>query len=124
MTEIIDATIIVNDGNQVTQSVMYFPVGNDITVTVQYPNISDGTGYQTEFYYKDDRTTPDDDPASIAYAVALVADPVNVGATMSTIQIPSTDNDLPGAYWWRVDLLDPEDLRTTIGFGTLLVEAV
>src|SRR5215469_5813393 len=70
----IDATVTVGtipatftQGDQIStvqQTVLYFPVNNDVNVLVQYPSISDGTGCQSEFYYKADRTTPDTDPST------------------------------------------------------------
>jgi hypothetical protein len=58
------------------------------------------------------------------YASPVVDDPDNVGATMSRITIDSEDNSASGAFWWRIDYVDAGDLRTTVGFGTLIVEAV
>jgi hypothetical protein len=120
----IDANISVIPDEPVQQSVLYFPVGNDITVIVQYPNIPDGTGFQSEFYYKQDRTTSDTDPTTVVYASPVVVDPDNAGATMSQFTIDSSDNSMAGAFWWKIDFLDASDNRTTVGFGTLLVEAV
>jgi hypothetical protein len=124
MTETIDANISVVPDEPVQQSVLYFPVNNDVTVIVQYPNIADGTGAQSEFYYKQNRAVPDTDPTTVVYASPVVDDPDNPGATMSRIIIDSEDNSTSGAFWWRIDYVDAGDLRTTVGFGTLLVEAV
>lgn len=104
--------------------VLFFPAGNDVQVVVRYPNLADGTGYQSEFYYKTDRTTPDTDPTTVVYTVPVDDDPDNPGATMSVFQIDAGDNSTAGAFWWRVDIVDPEDDRTSVGFGTLMVEAV
>jgi hypothetical protein len=123
MTEVIDAVISTLD-DPVQQSVLFFPAGNDVQVTVRYPSISDGTGCQSEFYYKADRTTSDTDPSTVVFTSLVIADPDNTGATMSTFTIDSSDNAMSGAYWWRVDFLDAADSRTTVGFGTLIVEAV
>jgi hypothetical protein len=123
MTETIDAVISTLD-EPVQQSVLFFPAGNDVQVTVRYPNIPDGTGCQSEFYYKADRTTSDTDPSTVVFTSLVVVDPDNTGATMSTFTIDSADNAMAGAYWWRIDFLDAADSRTTVGFGTLIVEAV
>jgi hypothetical protein len=123
MTETIDAVISTLD-EPVQQSVLFFPAGNDVQVTVRYPNIPDGTGCQSEFYYKADRTTSDTDPSTVVFTSLVIADPDNTGATMSTFTIDSADNAMAGAYWWRIDFLDAADSRTTVGFGTLIVEAV
>jgi len=115
---------VVDAGIQVISTVLYFPQGNDVEVIVRYPSLSSGTGSQSEFYYKQDRTFADTDPTTVTFAVPVVADPVNTGATMSTFTIPGTDNKMAGAMWWRIDYVDPSNKRTTVGFGTLLVEAV
>jgi len=130
----IDATVTVGtipatftQGDQIStvqQTVLYFPANNDVNVLVQYPSISDGTGCQSEFYYKADRTTPDTDPSTVSYAVPVVDDPANAGATMSQFTVLAADNAESGAYWWRVDFLDASGNRTSVGFGTLIVEAV
>lgn len=120
MIEVVPPT----DGSPVPATVIYFLRGNDMSVVARFPTIADGTGYQGEFYYKTDRATPDTDPTTIAYAAPIVADPDNTGATMSTFQIDAADNGINGAFWWRVDVVDPGGLRSTVGFGTLLVEAV
>jgi hypothetical protein len=124
MTEMIDANVSAIPDEPVQQSVLFFPAGNDVQVTVSYPNISDGTGCQSEFYYKTDRTTPDTDLTTVVFTSPVIIDPDNVGATMSTFTIDAADNSASGAFWWRVDFLDAGDLRTTVGFGTLIVEAV
>lgn len=124
MTSTIDADISTFPDNPVQQSVLFFPAGNDVQVIVRYPNIPDGTGCQSEFYYKDDRTTPDLDPTTVIFTSLVVDDPDNAGATMSTFTIDAADNAVAGAMWWRIDFLDAADSRTTVGFGTLMVEAV
>lgn len=130
----IDATVTVGtipatftQGDQISsvqQTVLYFPVNNDVSVLVQYPSISDGTGCQSEFYYKADRTTSDTDPSTVSYAVPVNDDPANPGACMSHFTILAADNAESGAYWWRIDFLDASGNRTSVGFGTLMVEAV
>jgi hypothetical protein len=130
----IDATISVGSipatftqGDQIStvqQTVLYFPAGNDVKVMVQYPSISDGTGCQSEFYYKTDRAASDTDPETVSYAVPVDNDPDNPGSTMSQFTILATDNAESGAFWWRVDFLDSSGSRTSVGFGTLIVEAV
>lgn len=124
MTSMIEAVISVVPSPPVQQSVMYFPVGNDVEVVVRYPNVPDGTGAQSEFYYKTDRTMSDTDPSTVVYASPVVDDPDNPGATMSRFIIDETDNAASGSFWWKIDFVDVGDLRTTVGFGTLLVEAV
>lgn len=121
----IPATFIQGDEiSSVQQSVLYFPAGNDVQVLVQYPTISDGTGCQSEFYYKADRQTPDNDMSTVSYAVPVDNDPDNLGQTISTFLISAADNGESGAFWWRVDFLDALGNRTSVGFGTLIVEAV
>lgn len=119
-----DANISAVPDNTVQQSVLFFPVGNDVQVIVRYPSIPDGTGCQSEFYYKADRYTSDLDPTTVAFTSLVVDDPDNAGATMSQFLIDAEDNAASGAFWWRIDFLDPGDNRTTVGFGTLIVEAV
>jgi hypothetical protein len=105
-------------------TVLFFPRGNDIIVTARFPDISDGTGVTAEFYYKDNRVTADTDPSTMTYSSSVRPDPGNPGATMSVFTIPGTDNDDPGAFWWRVDVIDALLSRRTASCGTLLVEAV
>lgn len=124
MTEVIGGVVTVNPSPPVQQSVLFFPAGNDVQVLVQYPSVADGTGCQSEFYYKTDRTTSDTDPTTVVFTSPVVDDPDNPGATMSTFAIDAEDNSVSGAMWWRVDFLDASDNRTTVGFGTLIVEAV
>jgi hypothetical protein len=38
---------------------LFVPLGNDITVTARFPEISDGTGMSSQFWVKPDKTTPD-----------------------------------------------------------------
>jgi hypothetical protein len=104
--------------------VLIFPQGNDIVVTARFPDISDGTGATSEFYYKDNRYTPDSDPSTQVYSSDIYDDPDNPGATMSQFTIPAADNSANGAFWWRVDCIDSLDTRRTAQCGTLLVEAV
>jgi len=109
----------------VQQYTMYFPQGNDIQVTAHYPGIPSGTvNGKSEFYYKTDRTTPDSDPSTKVYTANIVDDPNNQAATMSQFLIPAADNGTAGAMWWRIDAIDQYNNRSTVGFGTLLVEAV
>jgi hypothetical protein len=103
---------------------LFFPQGNDITVTAQFPGISSGTGMSSEFWYKPERETPDTDPAVTTFSSPIVADPANPGQTMATFLIPDENNSSPGAFWWRVDVLDASGNRRTADCGTLLVEAV
>jgi hypothetical protein len=124
MTVVDDSVVSVVPSPPVQQTVLFFPAGNDVQVVVQYPSVSDGTGCQSEFYYKTDRTTSDTDPSTVVFTSPVVDDPNNAGATMSTFTIDAVDNSVAGAMWWRVDFVDSTGLRTTVGFGTLLVEAV
>jgi hypothetical protein len=103
---------------------LFFAQGNDIIVTASFPTISDGTGMNSEFWYKTDRTTPDNDPTSVMYEASVVPDPDNAGQTMSQFTIPATANESAGAFWWRVDLIDIESHRRTANAGPLLVESV
>jgi hypothetical protein len=103
---------------------LFFPQNNDVVVTAQFPDISDGTGMSSEFYYKLSKTTPDDDPSTLMFTSTVDADPDNVGATMAQFPIPGTDNGSPAAYWWRVDVIDTFGNRRTTNCGPLLVESV
>jgi hypothetical protein len=104
--------------------VLYFPQGNDVIVTARYPEISDGTGSHSEFFYKDNRYLADNDPTTQMYSASIDADPDNPGATMSVFTIPGDDNLMAGAFWYRVDCVDTLDTRRTASCGVLLVEAV
>lgn len=106
------------------QTTLFIPLGNDITVTARFPEISDGTGMISEFWIKPSKMTPDTDPAVSTYTSPIGADPDNVGATMAQFSIPSTDNDLAGALWWRVDVVDSVSHRQTANAGPYMVETV
>jgi hypothetical protein len=106
------------------QTGLVFPRGNDIVVTARFPEISDGTGMESEFYTKPNRATPDDDPSVQIYDSEVVSDPDNPGATIAQFDVPSTDTGVTGAYWWRVDCVDTTGKRRTANCGPLLVEAV
>jgi hypothetical protein len=106
------------------QTCLFVPQGNDIVVTARFPGISDGTGMSSKFWVKPDRTTPDTDPAVSTYTSTVVADPSNIGATMSTFNVPSAENALPGAFWWRVDIIDSLNHRRTADSGTYMIESV
>jgi hypothetical protein len=106
------------------QIVLMFPQGNDIQVTAQFPTIADGTGMTANFYYKISRYTADSDPTTLVFTSDIVDDPDNPGATMSVFEIPSADNEVSGAFWWRVDAVDSQDTTRTANCGPLLVEAV
>ena len=103
---------------------LVFPQGNDVVVTARFPEISDGTGAEAQFYYKDNRYVADSDPGVQVYTSSITDDPDNAGATMSQFKIPATDNSVAGAFWWRVDCIDITNARRTAAAGTLLVEAV
>jgi hypothetical protein len=103
---------------------LVFPRGNDVIVTARFPEISDGTGMSSEFYYKLDRTTDDDDPSVHVYESTVEPDPDNEGATLATFDVPASDNASTGSFWWRVDVLDSDGHRRTANCGPLLVEAV
>lgn len=103
---------------------LFIPQGNDVIVTARFPEISDGTGINSEFWYKPDKTVPDNDPSVITYEAEVVPDPDFDGQTMSQFSIPAADNEVAGAHWWRVDLIDVGNNRRTANCGTYLVEAV
>lgn len=103
---------------------LFFPQGNDIVVTARYPDISDGTGQTANFYYKPDKTTPDTDPAVLVFESSVLPDEDNPGATISTFVISASDNQVPGPYWWRIDVVDALLNTRTANCGPLLVEAV
>ena len=104
---------------------LVFPRGNDVVVTAQYgPEITTGTGMNAELYTKDNRSTPDSDPSVQLYTADVHADPDNAAQFISTLEVPSSDTGIPGAYWWRVDIIDAFSARRTVNSGPLLVEAV
>jgi hypothetical protein len=103
---------------------LFFPRGNDMVVTARYAEISSGAGMTARFYTKPDKTTPDNDPAVTVYQSTVVADPDNIGSTLSQFNIPSTDTQDTGAFWWRVDVTDALNKRRTANQGPLLIEAV
>jgi hypothetical protein len=103
---------------------LFFKQGDDIVVTARYPEIPDGTGMTATFYLKDDKTTPDTDPSVLTYDSDVVADPDNTGATLSEFDIPSTDTQETGAWWWKVKVFDPFSNGRTASQGPLLIEAV
>ena len=53
-----------------------------------------------------------------------LSDPDNAAQFISTFEVPSSDTGIPGAYWWRVDIIDAFSARRTVNSGPLLVEAV
>jgi hypothetical protein len=103
---------------------LVFPQGNDVIVTARFPQISSGAGMTSEFYYKDNRYVSDTDPTTQVYSSGITDDPDNPGATMSQFTVPATDNEVTGAFWWRVDAIDSTGARSTAAAGTLLVEAM
>jgi|SRR5215472_8367203 len=107
------------DGLDIT--VLFFPVNNDITVTAQFPEITDGTGMTAQFWYKDDRYTPDSDPSTNMYQNSIIKD--NQGNWFSTFNIPGTANKIAGSFWWRVDAVDAQSKRRTAANGPVLVQA-
>lgn len=103
---------------------LFFKCGDDIVVTARYAEISDGTGMTATFYIKGDKTTPDNDPSVMTYDSNVVADPDNVGATISHFDIPSEDTQGTGARWWKVRVFDPFSNVRTANQGPLIIEAV
>ena len=103
---------------------LFFKQGDDIVVTARYAEITDGTGMTATFYIKDDKTTADTDPTVMTYDAEVVADPDNVGATLSQFSIPSEDTQVTGAWWWKVRVFDPFSNARTANQGPLLIEAV
>jgi hypothetical protein len=103
---------------------LFFKRGDDIVVTARYAEISDGSGMTATFYIKSDKTTLDTDPSVLTYDSNVVADPNNTGATMSTFDIPSTDTQDTGAWWWKVRIFDQFNNVRTANQGPLLIEAV
>lgn len=101
---------------------LFFPQNNDIVVTAKFPDIIDGTGITAEFWYKYDKTTPDDDPSTSTYTSAMSQGDDQVW--YAEFPIPADDNAVAGAFWWRVDAVDSFNKRRTANCGTLLVEAV
>lgn len=103
---------------------LFFKQGDDVVVTARYPDIPDGSGMTATFYIKDDKTTPDTDATVLTYDADVVADPDNLGATLSNFTIPSEDTQVAGAWWWKVRVFDPFSNVRTANQGTLLIEAV
>jgi len=103
---------------------LFFKRGDDIVVTARYPDIPSGTGMTATFYIKDDKTTPDTDPSVLTYDSNVVADPDNVGATLSKFNIPSEDTQTADSLWWKVRVFDPFSNVRTANQGPLLIEAV
>lgn len=103
---------------------LFFPQGNDIVVTAKFPEITDGTGMTAEFWYKFSKVTPDDDPSTLVYQKNLVLG--DDGVWYSEFDISAVDNEVTGAFWWRIDCIDATGKRRTPdgACGTLLVEAV
>jgi hypothetical protein len=106
------------------QTNLVFPQGNDIVVTARYPEISDGTGQTASFYYKPSRYTDDSDPSVVAYESAVTPDPDTPGQTLSVFHVPGEQNEVPGTYWWRIDVSDSLNNTRTANCGPVLVEAV
>jgi hypothetical protein len=103
---------------------LFFKQGDDIIVTARYSEIPDGTGMTATFYIKDDKTTEDTDPSVMKYDSNVIADPDNVGATLSKFDIPSADTQSTGALWWKVRVFDTFSNARTANQGPLLIEAV
>jgi hypothetical protein len=120
----ISGSTVVVDTTPNAMLALYFQQGNDVVVNVYYPNVTDGTGASSEFYIKTERSTPDSDPSTKKYTATVVDNPDNTGTCMSTFLVPGTDIQTAGAFWWRSDLLDSSGDRSTVGYGTLIVEAV
>jgi hypothetical protein len=102
---------------------LFFHQNNDIVVIAKFPDISDGSGIVTEFWYKEDRFTLDTDPSTRTYSGTTLVLGTD-GIWTSQFSIPASDNALTGAFWWRVDAIDAQNHRRTAQCGTLLVEAV
>ena len=107
-----------------TMDNLLFQAGKDVVVTARFPGISNSSGMTATFYIKADRVTPDTDSSVQKFSAAVVADPDNVGATMSQFIIPAADTNTPGAWWWRVDVTDSTGKTRTADYGPLLIQAV
>jgi hypothetical protein len=103
---------------------LFFKRGDDIVVTARYPEISTGTGMTATFYIKNDKTTDDTDPSVLTYDSSVVADPDNLGATLSNFSIPSEDTQDADSLWWKVRVFDSVGNVRTANQGPLLIEAV
>jgi|SRR5580765_2867936 len=103
---------------------LFFKQGDDIVVTARYAEISSGAGMTATFYIKGDKTTPDTDSSVLTYDSNIVADPDNLGSTLSHFDIPSEDTQVTGAWWWKVRVFDPFSNARTASQGPLLIEAV
>jgi len=107
----------------VDKTALFFPQNNDIVVTAKFPDIGSGSGVTTQFWYKDNRETSDTDPTNNMYAGSPLTAGTD-GVLFTQFDIPSEDNQLTGAFWWRVDAIDALGNRRTANCGTLLVESV
>ena len=102
---------------------LFFYQNNDIIVVAKFPDIIDGTGITTQFWYKSNKYTADTDPSTHTYTGTTLT-VGTAGLWFSNFSVPAADNTIPGAYWWRVDAIDATNKRRTAQCGTLLVEAV
>lgn len=103
---------------------LFFKQGDDIVVTARFAEIPNGTGMTATFYIKSDKMVEDTDPTVHKYDSTVVADPDNLGATLSRFTIPSEDTQVTGAWWWKVRVFDPFSNVRTANQGPLLIEAV
>jgi hypothetical protein len=101
---------------------LFFPQNNDVTVTAKFPEITTGAGISTKFWYKDNRYTADSDPSSHSYNGTALTQGTD-GLWFTQFSIPSVNNSVAGAFWWRVDATDTLSKVRTANCGTLLVEA-
>ena len=102
---------------------LFFRRNNDVVVTAKFPEMTTGAGITTQFWYKDDKYISDSDPTSHVYTGTVLTQGTD-GLWFTQFAIPATDNEVTGAYWWRVDAIDATNKRRTAQCGTLLVEAV
>jgi hypothetical protein len=102
---------------------LFFPQNNDVTVVAKFPGVTTATGLSAKFWVKDDKTTPDSDPTTLSFPGSALTQGSD-GLWFSQFLVPASDTATPGAFWWRVDLTDSLNHRTTTGGGPVLVEAV
>lgn len=103
---------------------LFFPSGKDATVTATFPEISDGTGMTSTYWWKSSREVLDTDPSALSYQSSVTGDPSNVAQTLAQFQIPGADVANAGVYWWRVDVTDTVGHTQTAADGPMLIQAV
>jgi hypothetical protein len=97
---------------------------NDAELTLRFtdPDTSaavDLTNLDVEFWRKLGRRSSDSDTGSKFYS-ATISDPTT---GVAVVNIPASDNAIPGVIWYRIDILNSQQ-RETIQFGNLYLDPV